>query len=122
MPIDKRRESKVIAAIDADVAGDETDDVSTLRRALERVNRTLNQSLIEPFAAIAPGRLDGALSDPSQAPLCLSVLREALAPRLVRAGIGVGLAEYGREAAKATAATPTRSRTAPCSSSSGTAA
>jgi len=97
MPIDKRRESKVIAVIDADVAVDDgACDVSTLRPVLERVNRLLHHSLAEPFAALAPTRLDGALSDPSQAPLCLSLLRESLAPWPVRAGVGVGQAEYGR--------------------------
>jgi hypothetical protein len=98
MPIDKRRESKVIAVIDAVVAGVETGDVSTVRPTLERVNRALHKSLIEPFAEVAPGRLDGALSDPSQVPLCLSVLRESLAPHALRAGVGVGPVEYGREA------------------------
>jgi hypothetical protein len=96
MPIDTRRESRVVAVIDADVTGGgEQSDLITLRAALDRVNRTLRGGLAEAFSASTLDRLDGALTDPSQAPLCLGILRESLAPRLVRAGVGIGPVELG---------------------------
>jgi hypothetical protein len=101
MPIDKRRESRVVAVIDADVTGGEDGpDLTTLRAALDRVNREFLADLTEPFSAAAPDRFDGALAEPSRAPLCLSVLRELLAPRLVRAGVGIGVVELGGETAE----------------------
>ena len=97
MPIDRRRESRVVAVIDADVTADAgaTADLTTLRATLDDVNRALHHVLREPFSAPAPDRFDGALTDPAQAPLCLSALREGLAPRLVRAGVGIGIVELG---------------------------
>jgi hypothetical protein len=99
MPIDTRRESRVVAVIDADVTGvaGPSPDLPTLRAALDSVNRTLRPALWEPFSAATPDRFDGAPADPSQAPLCLSLLRESLAPHLVRAGVGVGVVELGAE-------------------------
>lgn len=99
MPIDRRRESRVVAVIDADVTGAEGDspDLTTLRATLDRVNRAHPDALWEPFSAGAPDRFDGALADPAQAPSCLGMLREALAPHPVRAGVGVGVVELGGE-------------------------
>lgn len=99
MPIDKRRESMVVAVVDAHLTGDaDSSDLTTLRAALDGVNRTFQQSLTEPLSATAADRIDGALADPSRAPFCLSMLRESLAPRLVRAGVGIGVVESGGEA------------------------
>src|SRR5665648_694842 len=81
MPIDKRRESKLIAVIYADVSGAGDADVGRrLRPALERINQLFAPAVAEPFAVTDAGRVDGALADPAQAPLCISVLRESLAP------------------------------------------
>jgi hypothetical protein len=45
------------------------------------------------------GRVDGALADPAQAPLCISVLRESLAPLQLRVGVGIGAVEHVRNSA-----------------------
>ncbi len=91
MPIDKRRETKVIAVVFADVLGSGGDrDDAKLRRALERVNHIFLPAIAEPLAVAGGGRVDGALADPAQAPLCISVARELVAPMLLRVGVGVG--------------------------------
>lgn len=90
MPIDKRRETKVIAVVVADVPG-AGGDSDKLRGALERVNQVFRPALAEPFGLAGADRLEGALTDPAQTPLCLSVLRELIAPLPLRAGVGVGV-------------------------------
>ena len=91
MPIDKRRESKLIAVIYADVSGAGDADIGRrLRPALERLNQLFAPAVAEPFAVAGPGRVEGALADPAQAPLCISVLRESLAPLELRVGVGIG--------------------------------
>jgi hypothetical protein len=98
MPIDKRRESKVLAVVFADVVGADGEDVrGRVRPALERINQLFAPAVAEPFAMAAPDRVDGALADPAQAPLCVSVLREIVAPLLLRVGVGVGGVETPRE-------------------------
>ena len=100
MPIDKRRESKLIAVIYADVSGaGGADHGGRLRPALERLNRLFAPAVAEPFAVTGTGRVDGALADPAQAPLCISVLRETLAPLQLRAGVGIGTVEHVRDSA-----------------------
>jgi hypothetical protein len=94
MPIDKRRETKVIAVVFADVPGADVTDRDTLRGALERVNQVFRPAMAEPFGLAGPDRLDGALADPAQTPLCLSVLRELIAPLPLRAGVGVGTVNH----------------------------
>jgi hypothetical protein len=102
MPIDKRRESKLIAVIYADVSGaGEEDTAGRLRPALERLNQIFAPAVAEPFAATGAGRVDGALADPAQAPLCISVLRESLAPLDLRVGVGIGTVEHVRDSASA---------------------
>ena len=102
MPIDKRRESKLIAVIYADVSGDgEADVAGRLRPALERLNQIFAPAVAEPFAVTGAGRVDGALADPAQAPLCISVLRESLAPLDLRVGVGIGTVEHVRDSAAA---------------------
>ena len=97
MPIDKRRESKLIAAIYADVSGAGDADVEgRLRPALERLNQLFAPAVAEPFAAGDAGRAGGALADPAQVPLCISVLRESLAPLELRVGVGIGAVEQLR--------------------------
>jgi hypothetical protein len=98
MPIDKRRESKLIAVIYADVSGAGAGGADRrLKAALERLNHLFAPAVAEPFAMTGEGRVEGALSDPAQAPLCISVLRESLAPLELRAGIGIGIVEHVRD-------------------------
>ena len=101
MPIDKRRESRVIAVIFADALDDGDPDAlrASLRAALERVNQVFAPAVAEPFALAGEGRLDGALADPAQAPLLISFLRELIAPAQLRVGVGVGTVERLREGA-----------------------
>ncbi len=101
MPIDKRRESRVIAVIFADALDDGDPDElrAGLRAALKRVNQVFAPAVAEPFALAGEGRLDGALADPAQAPLLISFLRELIAPTQLRVGVGVGSVERLREGA-----------------------
>ena len=102
MPIDKRRDSKLIAVIFADViaGGGEPQALrASLRAALDRINHLFAPAVAEPFALAGEGRIDGALADPAQAPLCVSVLRELMAPAQVRVGVGIGAVERLREGA-----------------------
>jgi hypothetical protein len=98
MPIDRRRETKVIAVVLAEVPGAGAAAREKLRGALERVNQLFKPALVEPFGLTGDDRVDGALADPAQTPLCLSVLRERLAPLPVRAGVGVGTMDHLRQA------------------------
>ena len=98
MPIDKRRETKVIAVVFADVLGGGAADRDNVRGALERINHLFNPAVAEPFALVGDDRIDGALADPAQTPLCISVLRELIAPLQLRAGVGVGTVEHLRDA------------------------
>jgi hypothetical protein len=69
MPIDKRRESRLIAVIYADVSGAGAAEVGgRLRPALARLNHLFAPAVAEPFAVTGAGRVDGALADPAQAP------------------------------------------------------
>ena len=97
MPIDKRRETKVIAVVVADVMGADPADRAHIRATLERVNVLFRPAIAEPFGLAGDDRVDGVLADPAQTPLCLSVLRELLAPRLLRAGVGVGVVDRLRD-------------------------
>jgi len=100
MPIDKRRERTLIAAIHAVVSG--ADDAVVERRvrpALERLNQLFATAVAKPFAVAGAGRVNGSLADPVQAPLCISVLRESLAPLQLSVGVGLGAGEQVRDAA-----------------------
>jgi hypothetical protein len=99
MPIEKLRETKVIAVVFADVPGASAADRDKLRGALERANQVFRPAMAEPFGLAGPDRLDGALADPAQTPLCLSVLRELIAPLPLRAGVGVGTLDHLRHGA-----------------------
>ena len=99
MPIDKRRETRVIAVVFADVVGAGAAEREKLRGVLERVNQLFRPAIAEPFGLSGDDRVDGALADPAQTPLCLSVLREQLAPLQLRAGVGVGTVDHLRDAA-----------------------
>lgn len=94
MPIDKRRETKVISVVVADVMDAGPADRERVRRALERVNQLFRPAIAEPFGLAGDDRVDGALADPAQTPLCLSVLREQIAPLLLRAGVGIGTVDH----------------------------
>jgi hypothetical protein len=84
----------VQANIYADViASRRVDDPEALLLALGETARALNQgfapTLIIPFAVDFGDELRGALADPTQVPLCVSFMRESLAPHMVRVGVGV---------------------------------
>ncbi|HTX68758.1 MAG TPA: hypothetical protein VMH50_06385 [Thermoleophilia bacterium] len=98
MPIDKRRETRVIAVVFAEVVGARQADRDKLRGVLERVNQLFRPAIAEPFGLTGDDRVDGALADPAQTPLCLSVLRERLAPLPFRAGVGIGDVDHLRDA------------------------
>ena len=100
MPIDLRRDPRLIAVVFASVAAgrgaaDRGDAGARLGDGSRRVNRAFAQSLAEPFGPVNGSELQGALSDPTQAPLCASLLREWLAPTPLRVGIGIGAVEPG---------------------------
>lgn len=102
MPLERRRDSKVIAVLFGHLLGPEAETGEAARRlaaALERANRLFAPALGEPFAVTPDGRVDGVLGDPAQTPLCVSVLRESLAPLLLRVGVGIGTVEHFRDAA-----------------------
>jgi hypothetical protein len=84
------------ASIYADVVGFRTlDDPDAMLVTLGETVRLLNQeflpALVEPFVVDFGDEMRGALGDPGQAPLCVSVMRECLAPTMLRVGVGVGV-------------------------------
>jgi hypothetical protein len=84
----------VHAGIYADVIGSrQLDDPETLLPALGEAVRQLNKlflpSIAAPFEVAYDDALHGALTDPVQAPLCVNVMRELLAPLQVRVGVAV---------------------------------
>ena len=100
MPLERRRDAKVIAVFFGYLLGPgsgSSEAGRSLAAALERVNRLFAPALGEPFAVDGDGSVDGVLGDPAQAPLCVSVLRESLAPFLLRVGVGVGTVEHLRD-------------------------
>lgn len=97
MPIDKRREIRLIAVVNADVVGaDDESRRECLRPALDRLNHLFAPAVAEPFSLGDRDRIDGALIDPAQTPLCVSVLRESIAPLELRVGVGIGTVEHLR--------------------------
>jgi hypothetical protein len=100
MPIDKRRDTKVIAVVFAEVVDAGAADQDKLRAALERLNQLFRPAIAEPFGLSGQDRVDGVLADAAQTPLCLSVLREQLAPLQLRAGVGVGAVDRLRDASR----------------------
>jgi hypothetical protein len=104
MPIDLRRDPRLIAVVFASVAavreaGKRGDAAARLGDGSRRANQTFAQALAEPFGPVNDGELQGALSDPTQVPLCVSLLREWLAPTPLRIGIGIGAVEPGADEA-----------------------
>lgn len=98
MPIDTRKDPRLVAALFADVvASKKAADHGRLSRSLSRTARALNAvfapALTEPFAIVAGDEIQGALADPAQAPLCLAVLRETLAPIRARATVAIGIVD-----------------------------
>ena len=101
MPIDRRRDPRLLAVILGDVVGSRaiSDHVGfqrTLRQTAERLNELFSPAVAEPFAFTAGDCIEGALGDPAQAPLCISVMRESLAPIHIRVGVGIGTVEHLR--------------------------
>ena len=95
MPFDQIFESKPFAVLYGDVVGsrllpDQTAFQRTMRTAVARLNEIFTQSLVEPFSVTEGDRIEGALASAVEAPLCVSVLRETLAPVAIRIGIGIG--------------------------------
>ena len=81
------------ASIYADVIGsrsleDPTDLVPTLGEAARLLNTLFKTTIAVPFTVDFGEEMRGGLEDPVQAPLCVSVLRETLAPLPVRVGVG----------------------------------
>lgn len=104
MPIDTRKDPRLVAALFADVIGskaiaDRDWLAGSLRSTVDLLNETFDPSVVEPFAVVAGDEIQGALADPAQAPLCLAVLRESLAPIMARATVALGIVETlsGRE-------------------------
>jgi hypothetical protein len=102
MPIDIRRDPRLIAVMFATVAlprgaARDTGTETRLADVSRRVNQAFAPALAEPFGPLNGGELQGALSDPAQAPLCVSLLREWLAPTPLRVGIGIGAVEPGAD-------------------------
>ena len=100
MPIDLRRDPRLIAVVFASVpaarrSAEPADAAARLGDASRRVNQMFASALAEPFGPVNGGELQGALSDPTQVPLCVSLLREWLAPTPLRVGIGIGAVEPG---------------------------
>jgi hypothetical protein len=82
------------ASIYADVIGsrrldDPTTLLPTLGETVRRLNHLFAPSIATPFAVAYDDAILGALADPVQAPLCLSVMRELLAPLMVRVGVAL---------------------------------
>lgn len=83
----------------ADVIGSRAlQDPSTLAPALEAAVADLNllfaPALTAPFAVVHTDAVQGTLADAVQTPLCVSVLRELVAPLQVRVGVALdGAAE-----------------------------
>ncbi len=101
MPIDRRRDPRLLAVILGDVVGSRAIDdrigfQSAMRRTVERLNEVFSPGIAEPFAFTAGDCIEGALGDPAQAPLCISVMRESLAPIHIRVGVGIGTVEHLR--------------------------
>ena len=99
MPIDLRRDPRLIAVVFASVvapgAAIQDDAAARLGDASRRANQTFAAALAEPFGPVNGGELQGALSDPAQTPVCVSLLREWLAPTTLWVGIGIGAVEPG---------------------------
>ena len=103
MSIDRRRDPEIIAVVSTDVVGsrrltDRKAFAASMRAVVARLNELFAPALAEPFIYTAGDSIEGALTDPAQAPLCLSVMRETLAPVHLRAGIGIGPAKQVSEA------------------------
>ncbi|HUK76116.1 MAG TPA: hypothetical protein VL117_00790 [Thermoleophilia bacterium] len=66
----------------------------TLEHAVAELNALFAPALAMPFAVVETDAVRGALADAVQAPLCVSVLRELVAPLQVRVGVAAdGAAE-----------------------------
>lgn len=106
MSIDRRRDPEIIAVVSTDVVGsrrltDRKAFAASMRAVVTRLNELFAPALAEPFIYTAGDSIEGALTDPAQAPLCLSVMRETLAPVHLRAGIGIGPVKQVGEAGEA---------------------
>jgi len=99
MPIDARREPRIIAFLLAEAVGQRRYErhgaEAGLRDSAQLLNEVFAPALMEPFAVAATGELQGALVDPAQTPLCVSMLRESLAPWQLRVGVGIEALETG---------------------------
>ena len=106
MPIDTRKDPRLVAVVFADIVGSKAiADRELLSRSMRETAATLNSdfrpALAEPFAPAAGDEIQGSLSDPAQAPLCVAVLRETLAPITARIAVAIGAVESRASADKA---------------------
>jgi hypothetical protein len=96
MPVDPRSGPHLIAVVLAGVIAARRPAADAPAIPLSAAAHVLNDlfapALAEPFAP-APNGLQGALGDPAQAPLCVGILREHLAPLQLRVGVGIGSVE-----------------------------
>jgi hypothetical protein len=94
VPIDARN-PRVLAIVYADVVGSKKlANREAFTRAMEGTASGLNDlfapALVEPFVFACGDELQGSLGDPAQAPLCIAVMRETLAPIRLRVSVGIG--------------------------------
>ena len=112
-PTPTRPPERLIAALAGDIVGsralpDQEALALALRTTAERLNAAFQPVLAEPFAVVAGDELRGALSDAVQAPLCVAVMRETLAPVMVRVGVAVTAPAAGAVEAGAFAGSPAK--------------
>ena len=95
MPIETRRDPRILAVVHADVIGsrqlaDHDAFISSMEATARALNELFAAAVIEPFAFACGDELQGALGDPAQAPLCIAMMRETLAPVSLRVSVGIG--------------------------------
>jgi hypothetical protein len=83
------------ASIYADVVGSKKLDdpdalVPVLGEAVRMLNHEFAPVVAEPFVVDFGDEIRGSIADPAETPLCVSVMRECLAPVMLRVGIGIG--------------------------------
>lgn len=67
-----------------------------LANAAGRLRQVFRPTMVEPFA-LSGDELQGRLDDPAQMPLCVSILRELIAPFELCAGVGIGADEAEKD-------------------------
>jgi len=96
MTIDSPTDRRPMAVVYADVIGSKAiADRDLLARSLEgtvtALDHVFRPGLVEPFAVAAGDEIRGALADAPHAPLCVSLLREQLAPIQARVAVVIDI-------------------------------